>query len=243
MYFTYDIDGLTDNDVEKLTQANGVTSRMSHAYGERNRGRLISFDALLYENEDAVIASLPKGYAVKESTFKTSTGTIYKVPVTEETASPVTEEVKANRVMERLKSAGEKEALVLLSDLTTLGIIEKANTILPLMKHILAAARKNNYETINVLDMYKTIPKLRAMYWDNEDNSSCEGESLNLQVTKILYGRNLLLTVMKDRKAIFTHTSYYSNSNLLPMIYGSVFRIRIIFLYILQMKAIIVFIY
>ena len=174
MYFTYDIDGLTDNDVEKLTQANGVTSRMSHAYGERNRGRLISFDALLYENEDAVIASLPKGYAVKESTFKTSTGTIYKVPVTEETASPVTEAVKTNRVMERLKSAGEKEALVLLSDLTTLGIIEKANTILPLMKHILAAARKN---------MYKTIPKLRAMYWDNEDKRASLQRMFDLLAT------------------------------------------------------------
>lgn len=83
-----------------------------------------------------------------------------------------------------------------------------------------------------------------SMMWKMKNwSSSCEGESLNLQVTKILYGRNLLLTVMKDRKAIFTHTSYYSNSNLLPMIYGSVFRIRIIFLYILQMKAIIVLIY
>ena len=183
MYFTYDIDDLTDNDVEKLTQAKGVTSRMSHAYGERNRGRLISFDALLYENEDAVIASLPKGYAVKESAFKSSTGTIYKVPVTEEVTNPVTEEVKTKRVMERLKSAGEKEALTLLSDLTTLGIIEKANTILPLMKHILAAARKNHYETINVLDVYKTIPKLRAMYWDNEDKRASLQRMFDLLAT------------------------------------------------------------
>lgn len=183
MYFSYDIDNLNDADIEKLTALRGVTSRMSHAYGERNRGRIISFDGLLYESEDAVIAALPKGYAVKESAFKTSTGTIYKVPVTEETASPVTEEVKTNRVMERLKSTGEKEALVLLSDLTTLGIIEKANTILPLMKHILAAARKNNYETINVLDMYKTIPKLRAMYWDNEDKRASLQRMFDLLAT------------------------------------------------------------
>lgn len=183
MYFSYDIDNLNDADIEKLTALRGVTSRMSHAYGERNRGRIVSFDGLLYESEDAVIAALPKGYAVKESAFKTSTGTIYKVPVTEETASPVTEEVKTNRVMERLKSTGEKEALVLLSDLTTLGIIEKANTILPLMKHILAAARKNNYETINVLDMYKTIPKLRAMYWDNEDKRASLQRMFDLLAT------------------------------------------------------------
>lgn len=183
MYFSYDIEGLNDTDIEKLTALRGATSRMSHAYGERNRGRIISFDGLLYESEDAVIAALPKGYAVKESAFKTSTGTIYKVPVTEETASPVTEEVKTNRVMERLKSTGEKEALVLLSDLTTLGIIEKANTILPLMKHILAAARKNNYETINVLDMYKTIPKLRAMYWNNEDKRASLQRMFDLLAT------------------------------------------------------------
>lgn len=183
MYFSYDIDNLNDADIEKLTALRGVTSRMSHAYGERNRGRIISFDGLLYESEDAVIAALPKGYAVKDSVFKSSTGTLYKVPVTEDAALPVTEEVKTNRVMERLKSTGEKEALVLLSDLTTLGIIEKANTILPLMKHILAAARKNNYETINVLDMYKTIPKLRAMYWDNEDKRASLQRMFDLLAT------------------------------------------------------------
>lgn len=183
MYFSYDIDNLNDADIEKLTALRGVTSRMSHAYGERNRGRIVSFDGLLYESEDAVIAALPKGYAVKDSVFKSSTGTLYKIPVTEDAALPVTEEVKTNRVMERLKSTGEKEALVLLSDLTTLGIIEKANTILPLMKHILAAARKNNYETINVLDMYKTIPKLRAMYWDNEDKRASLQRMFDLLAT------------------------------------------------------------
>ena len=183
MYFTYDMDGLTDNDVEKITQKNGVTSRMSHAYGERNRGRLISFDALLYENEDAVIASLPKGYAIKESAFKSSTGTIYKVPVTEDESIPVTEETKTNRVLERLESSGEKEALILLSDLTELGIIEKANTILPLMKKILVKARKNNYDTLNVLDIYKTIPKLRTAYWDNTDKRNSLQRMFDLLAT------------------------------------------------------------
>lgn len=191
MYFSYDIDNLNDADIEKLTALRGVTSRMSHAYGERNRGRIVSFDGLLYESEDAVIAALPKGYAVKDSVFKSSTGTLYKIPVTEDAALPVTEEMKVKRVLDRLKEDGEKEALSLLSDMTELGIIEKADTILPLMKKILNQARKHDYMTLNVLDIYKTIPKLRVMYWDNKDKRNSLQHTFDLLATKTITTDNI----------------------------------------------------
>ena len=72
-------------------------------------------------------------------------------------------------VRRTIAARGAAAGLSLLSDFTVVGILTKSADILPLLQEILSASAADDYASCNILDIYKGIPKLRAIYWEDEE--------------------------------------------------------------------------
>lgn len=176
MYYTFDTNGFTEADYEAFKHIYGFSVRKSYGEGEHNRGMLVLADSLIFKDMKAVTAALPSGYTITDSAFPNSAGCLH-APVrpapAADTCLPAgninTDTCSGADVIRRtIVARGASAALSLLSDFTVLGILTKSTDIFPLLQEILASAAVDDYASCNILDIYKGIPKLRVMYWEDE---------------------------------------------------------------------------
>ena len=173
MYFTFDTKNFTDADYEKFTAIHGWSTRMSCAAGENNRGRLLLADRLLIPEMEQACRMIPAGYHVEESRYKSSDGCMVKeeVEVVEEESREGGKDKPdpVGAVRRTIAARGAAAGLSLLSDFTVIGVLTKSADIFPLLQEILSACAVDDYASCNILDIYKGIPKLRAIYWEDEE--------------------------------------------------------------------------
>lgn len=219
MYFTFTTARFTETDYARFQAIHGFTVRDSHAAGERNRGRLILADGLLLPDMDAVRAAMPDGYILSESEEAHTAGilqpkeenesveniaetsTISDAAVSSASAdvSIPASATRADAVRRTIAARGAQAGLSLLSDFTVMGILTKSAEIFPLLQEILAAAAADDYASCNILDIYKGIPKLRVMYWDDEKKR----EQLQQQFDHLCSGTITLSDIKNPYDALY----------------------------------------
>lgn len=196
MYFTYDTENFSEADYDNITALRGFSARESRGRGENNRGRIIRADRLIYATPEAVLQALPEGYRITESAFASSDGKIIPCAVAAgseaesqnaegSTASLYPNESAAVDAVKRTIAArGAQAGLSLLSSLTVVGILTKSVSVLVCMEELLSIARITDYAECNIFDIFQTIPKLRASYWEDEKKR----DQLQSQFDKLICG-------------------------------------------------------
>ena len=200
MYYTFDTENFTDADYERLRSIHGLGVRDSRGAGANNRGRLVYADSFTFPDVDAVRQALPDGYEITESRYKSSTGCLKKNVTADSAAVQTTATADpCSAVRRTITARGAAAGLSLLSDFTVLGLLTKSADILPLLQEILSAAAVDDYAACNILDIYKNIPKLRAIYWDDEEKRM----SLQFRFDRLCAGTDRLSDIKNPYDALY----------------------------------------
>ena len=201
MYYTFDTENFTDADYERFRSIHGLGVRDSRGAGDNNRGRLVYADSFIFPDVDAVRQTLPDGYEIIESRYKSSAGCLKKNVVADRATAhtPTVMADPCGAVRRTITARGAAAGLSLLSDFTVLGLLTKSADILPLLQEILSAAAVDDYATCNILDIYKNIPKLRVIYWDDEEKRM----SLQSRFDRLCAGTDRLSDIKNPYDALY----------------------------------------
>lgn len=155
-FYTYDTENFTEEDYTVFESLWGFSVRESVARGEQNRGKIISVDGLLL-SEEQVEEKLPTGYLLQSSDFKSSTGKIVAVHDIPELGNPNFLDAIANEIEKR----GSKSGLILVRHFITTGLMTKREDVLSSIQMLLEA-------NVTIFDIYKAIPQLERLYFQDE---------------------------------------------------------------------------